>query len=99
MEPPRNPNSNAGHHHRHGLHRALHHHERVGLAGLRFRVVQTVGVLLAVLELERIERDDLGRQLARVSGSRKRSRRWRAVRRLWNPHFGHTCRLFSRSVK
>src|SRR5206468_11590798 len=33
------------------------------------------------------------------SPSRKRSRRWRAERRLWKPHLGQTCRLFSRSVK
>ncbi len=36
---------------------------------------------------------------ARPSGSRKRSSRWRAESRLWKPHFGHTWRLFSRSVK
>ena len=36
---------------------------------------------------------------ARPSGSRKRSRRWRAESRLWKLHFGQTWRLFSRSVK
>src|SRR5438105_715908 len=50
-------------HQRHRLDRALHHHERVGLAGLLLRFREALAVLAAVLELERVERHDLGSEL------------------------------------
>jgi hypothetical protein len=49
-----------GHHHRHGLDRALHHHHRVGFAGILVGGDQAIDVALAVLELQRIDRDHFG---------------------------------------
>ncbi len=53
----------AGDHHRQALDRAAHHHHRVGLAGVGGGRGQAVGVLARVLELERIDRRDLGADL------------------------------------
>jgi len=44
--------------HRNMLDVAAHHHQRIGFAGGRLRLLEALGVFLAVLELERIERGD-----------------------------------------
>ena len=84
---------------RHGLDRALHHDQRIGLAGLLARLRQPLGVLAAVLELERSTGSDFGADLVAAFRIEQRSRRSRAARRLWWLHFGQTWRFFSRSVR
>jgi hypothetical protein len=46
----------------------LHHHHRVGLAGIGGGRGQALGVLARVLELERIDRRDLGTDLDAALG-------------------------------
>ncbi len=52
-----------GHDHRHGLDRALHHHQRIGLAGILVGGDKAIDIALAVLELQRIDRNDFGADL------------------------------------
>jgi hypothetical protein len=61
-----------GHHHRHGLDRALHHHHRVGFAGLLVGGDQAIDVTLAVLELQRIHRDHFAADLEAPLGIEQR---------------------------
>ena len=49
-------NSKAGGHQADAVHRAAHHDQRVGLAGVLQRFLQPLGVLAAVLELQRVDR-------------------------------------------
>jgi hypothetical protein len=53
---------------RHRENAALNDHQRVGLAGFGLRFLQPVGIAAAVLELERIERRDLGADLVAALG-------------------------------
>jgi len=53
---------------RHAVHGAAHHDERIGLAGGLQRVLQPLGVLLAVLELQRIDRQHLLADLVAAFG-------------------------------
>jgi hypothetical protein len=54
--------------HRQGLHRALHHHQRVGPPRSRPRRRSGARVALAVLELERVDRQHLGADLEAALG-------------------------------
>ena len=56
MLPPMKSNSKAGDHQVDAVHRAAHHHQRVGLAGVLQRLLQALGVLAAVLELQGVDR-------------------------------------------
>jgi hypothetical protein len=96
---PQEPELESRDHHGNGLDPALHHHERVGLARVPLRVMQAIGVLLAVLELERVDRNDLAPELGATFRVEEEVEALARVRRLWNEHFGQTWRLFSRSVK
>ena len=52
-----------GEHERHALDAALHHDQRIGLAGLLERRGEALRILLLVLELEAVDRHDLGADL------------------------------------
>ena len=56
MQPPMKSNSKQAATTADAMHRAAHDDQRVGLAGVLERVLQPLGVLLAVLELERVDR-------------------------------------------
>ena len=89
-----------GEHQRHALDAALHHDQRVGLAGLVERGLEALGILLLVLELEAVDRHDLGADLEAAFGIEQlldalaRRRRARDGRTS-----GRRSRLFSRSVR
>ena len=54
------------------MHAPLHHDQRVGLAGVLERVLQPLGVLLAVLELERVDRQHFLADLVAAFGVEER---------------------------
>ena len=62
------PNSNAGEHQGDALHAALHHDERIGLAGFLERGREAFRIFLLVLELERVDRHDFGADLESAFG-------------------------------
>ena len=95
-------NSNSKHreHQRHALHAALHHDERVGLAGLLERGGEALRILLLVLELEAVDRHDLRADLeAALRVEQLLDALARRTRARGELHFGQTKRFFSRSVR
>ena len=56
-------NSNAGRHHRQCMDAALHHDQRIVLAGFLFRFDQAVAVFFLVLEFEGVDRQHFGADL------------------------------------
>ena len=61
-----------GSHQREAVHRASHHDQGIGFAGVFQRILQTLGVLLAVLELQGIDRNDLLADLEATLGVEER---------------------------
>jgi hypothetical protein len=59
-----------------------HHDQRLLLGGLLLGLREPLLVFLQILELERIERFEIGADLLATIGSRKASSRRRALRRL-----------------
>ena len=68
IEPPMKSNSKQAATSGMLVHRAAHDDQRVGLAGVLERVLQPLGVLLAVLELQRVDRQHLLADLVAALG-------------------------------
>ena len=95
-----NSNSNAASTSGTLLHAALHHDERVGLAGFLERALEPLRIFLLVLELEAVDRHDLGADLEAALGVEQLlDALARARRDCGGCTSGRRSRFFSRSVR